>query len=183
MLTHADAWNRPARHEKTLTLSHSGWFTGPRAHTVIRVKPFDRCINSWSEITFLTFLPLAPCLHNRHLNQRSAQMFQLWAKTADRLWLSKGGAAGEREAGGQEEGEFAGTYGGTRQAKEGVAGAHHFQTRPRIPEGSSTAPGPLLLAAQAILPPQAMTSSSKTGRGEMMEEIRKKAAAMKQRGG
>lgn len=53
MLTHADAWNRPARHEKTLTLSHSGWFTGPRAYTVIRVHIFDKCIISQREITFL----------------------------------------------------------------------------------------------------------------------------------
>lgn len=52
--------------------------------------------------------------------------------------------------------EFAGTDGGMKQAKEGVAGrAHHSQTRPRIPEGWGTAPAPLLPlpATRAVLPP------------------------------
>lgn len=74
---------------------------------------------------------------------------------------AKGGAAGERVGGGGDGGgvggaEFAGTDGGMKQAKEGVAGrAHHSQTRPRIPEGWGTAPAPLLPlpATRAVLPP------------------------------
>lgn len=46
MITHADASNSPACYKTTkktpLTLSHSGWFTGPWAHTVIRPQPFDK---------------------------------------------------------------------------------------------------------------------------------------------
>lgn len=177
MLAHADAWNRPACHEKK-TKKHLHYHTLVDSQalepTLWLVQPFDRCINSRSKITFLTLLPLAPSLHKRHSNRRSAQMLQLWAKTADRLaeqrWSSRwkrGWWTGREE---RREGGERGWWGWgicrhiwRNESSEGGCGrAHHFQTRSRIPEGSSTAPGPLLPAARAILPPRAMTSSSKT---------------------
>lgn len=111
---------------------------------------------------FPALLPLAPCLYKHHSNQWPKRPLQLWDATADRPRASpgraKGGAAGERG-----ETQFAGTDGGMKQAEEGVAGAHHSQTRSRIPEGWGTAPAPLLPppATRAVLPPWAMTSSSK----------------------
>lgn len=67
-------------------------------------------------------------------------------------------ALAEQEVGQQVRGvetQFAGTDGGMKQAKEGVAEAHHSQTRSRIPEGWGTAPAPFLPppATRAVLPP------------------------------
>ena len=96
MLTHADAWNRAARHEKTLTLSHSGWFTGPRAYVVIRVQPFDKCIISRREITFLR------SSHQPHVCTnviRTSGRHSCQIRQQTDLDGAKGGAAGERVGG------------------------------------------------------------------------------------
>lgn len=65
-------------------------------------------------------------------------------------------------------------------SKRGCGWAHHSQTRSRIPEGWSTAPAPLLPllpATQAVLlPPWAMTSSSKRKKKEKKNKEKKENA-------
>lgn len=80
---------------------------------------------------------------------------------------------------------FTGTDGGMREAEEGVAGAHHSQTRSGIPEGWGRTPIPLLLplppATRARLPPGTMTSSSKNKRsndGREKKNRRRKTPAV-----
>lgn len=52
-LTHETEQLATKKTKNTLTLLHSGWFTGPWAYIVIRAQPFDKCIISGRKITFL----------------------------------------------------------------------------------------------------------------------------------